>query len=211
MSTRRVEGAYAGPYQTFWGEGWVYVHGGRLVGVELPGEGQIDRAAVEAEGASAAGAEAGGVAGDDPNRADAEALGFWVDGLEAYFAGERATWTAAEVPLADMRLGTFERAVYEALLTVPAGETVSYGELAEMAGYPRAARAVGNAMAANPIPVVVPCHRVIRSDGTMGRYGNDPTWKERLLVHEGWTAACEAPGAVSDPAGGADAADAPKC
>ncbi len=61
---------------------------------------------------------------------------------------------------------------------------MSYGELAEMAGYPRAARAVGNAMASNPIPIVVPCHRVVRSDGTLGNYGNDPTWKERLLEHE---------------------------
>ena len=112
----------------------------------------------------------------------------WVVQLEAYFAGDRTTWTAAEVPLAEMSLGVFELAVYEALLTVPPGETVSYGELAHMAGYPRAARAVGNAMAANPIPIVVPCHRVIRSDGTMGRYGNDPAWKERLLVHEGWAA-----------------------
>jgi len=58
------------------------------------------------------------------------------------------------------------------------------GTLAEMAGYPRAARAVGNAMASNPIPVVVPCHRVVRSDGSLGRYGDDPAWKERLLDHE---------------------------
>ncbi len=73
-----------------------------------------------------------------------------------------------------MRLGVFEQAVYEALLSVPAGETVSYGELAEMAGYPRAARAVGNAMAANPIPIVVPCHRVIRSDGSHGQVRQRP-------------------------------------
>ncbi len=183
MSIRRVEDAYAAPYHTAWGDGWVYVREGRLVGVELPGEGQIDLAGGPAPGQSAAEGPA------EPGAADSEALSFWARGLEAYFAGERTTWTVGEVPLGDMRLGVFERAVYEALLAVPAGETVSYGELAEMAGYPRAARAVGNAMAANPIPIVVPCHRVIRSDGSMGRYGNDPTWKERLLVHEGWSTA----------------------
>ena len=186
MCIRRVDDAYAAPYQTVWGDGWVYVRDGRLVGVELPGEGQIDRAG-GSPGGPAGGRAGGGAA--EPGAADSDALTFWARELEAYFAGARTTWTAAEVPLEDMRLGVFERAVYEALLAVPAGETVSYGELAEMAGYPRAARAVGNAMAENPIPVVVPCHRVIRSDGTMGRYGNDPRWKERLLVHEGWSAA----------------------
>jgi O-6-methylguanine DNA methyltransferase len=186
MSIRRVDDAYAAPYRTAWGHGWVYVREGRLVGVELPGEGQIDRGASSPAGPGAG--EAGGSAAE-AGAADSDALYYWARELEAYFAGERTTWTAAEVPLGDMRLGVFERAVYETLLAVPAGETVSYGELAEMAGYPRAARAVGNAMAENPIPVVVPCHRVIRSDGTRGRYGNDPTWKERLLVHEGWSAA----------------------
>ncbi len=191
MSIRRVDDAFGAPYGTAWGKGWIYVRDGRLVGVELPGEGLIDPAGVApagvaVRGSSGAPAESEGAA--EPGAADVEALSLWARQLEAYFAGDRTTWTAAEVPLREMPLGVFEQAVYEALLTVPPGETVSYGELAEMAGYPRAARAVGNAMAANPIPVVVPCHRVIRSDGTMGRYGNDPAWKERLLVHEGWAA-----------------------
>jgi methylated-DNA-[protein]-cysteine S-methyltransferase len=108
----------------------------------------------------------------------------WVDALEAYFHGERLSWTAEEIDLERRETGPFRRAVYETLLTVPAGVTVSYGALAEMAGFPRAARAVGTAMASNPIPVVVPCHRVIRSDGSLGRYGDDPSWKERLLAHE---------------------------
>lgn len=189
MSIRLVDDAYAAPYRTEWGDGWVYVRDGRLIGVELPGEGLIDPAGgapvgMTVRGASAAPAATAGAV--EAVVADSEALSFWARELEAYFAGDRTTWTAAEVPLGEMPLGVFEQAVYEALLTVPPGETVSYGELAEMAGYPRAARAVGNAMAANPIPVVVPCHRVIRSDGTMGRYGNDPAWKERLLLHEGW-------------------------
>ena len=187
MSIRQVDGAYTVSYQTRWGEGWVYVRDGRLIGVDLPGEGPLEEArTTEAGGTGPEGAP--GAAGV-PGAADAEALAFWARELKAYFAGERTTWTAAEVPLAHLALGTFEQAVYEALLSIPPGETVSYGELAEIAGYPRAARAVGNAMAGNPIPVVVPCHRVIRSDGAMGRYGNDPRWKERLLVHEGWARA----------------------
>jgi methylated-DNA-[protein]-cysteine S-methyltransferase len=180
MSIRQVDGAYAAPYGTPWGEGWVYVRDGRVVGVDLPGEEPL---------------AGGGRAAAEPGAADAVVLGLWATELEAYFAGERTTWTAAEVPLAGLRLGDFERAVYEALLTVPAGETVSYGELAEMAGYPRAARAVGNAMAVNPIPVVIPCHRVVRAGGSLGKYGDDPRWKERLLIHEGWSAAGAAPAA----------------
>ena len=193
MCTRQADGASAAAYETRWGEGWVYVRDGWLIGVDLPGEGPSDL--VRAAGTAASGAayppEAADAPTGGPSGTGAEALAFWARELAAYFGGGRTTWTAVEVPLAHLGLGTFELAVYEALLSVPPGDTVSYGELAEMAGYPRAARAVGNAMAGNPIPVVVPCHRVIRSDGTMGRYGNDPRWKERLLVHEGWTRSAE--------------------
>jgi methylated-DNA-[protein]-cysteine S-methyltransferase len=187
MSIRLVDGSYAAPYQTSWGEGWVYVRDGELAGVDLPGEaGGPCKVSADCPEVGAGG-EPGGAAG--PAAPDAEALTFWVGELEAYFRGERTTWTPEEVPLGHLGLGVFEETVYEALLAVPPGETVTYGELAEMAGYPRAARAVGNAMANNPIPVVVPCHRVVRSNGTLGNYGNDPRWKERLLKHEGWTCA----------------------
>jgi O-6-methylguanine DNA methyltransferase len=200
MCIRQADGAYAAPYRTSWGEGWLYVRDAKLTGVDLP-----DRAAgpcmaaspAPAAGCSGAQAASTGAAGAEPapacpgaqpapSRADEEALTFWVRELEAYFSGERATWTPAEVQLEHLGLPAFDRAVYETLLAVPPGETLSYGELAELAGFPRAARAVGNAMASNPIPVVVPCHRVVRSDGTLGNYGNDPRWKERLLLHEGW-------------------------
>jgi methylated-DNA-[protein]-cysteine S-methyltransferase len=194
MSIRQVDDAYAASYETGWGEGWVYVRGGRLIGVDLPGEAAGPCTAAP-EGPEAA-----------PGAADSDALAYWAAQLEAYFAGERTTWVPDEVPLDHLAGGAFERDVYRALMSIPPGETVSYGELAEIAGYPRAARAVGNAMACNPIPVVVPCHRVIRSAGTMGRYGNDPTWKERLLVHEGWTHPEPRPGreagARRRPAGG---------
>ena len=174
MSIRQGDGVYTASYHTRWGDGRVYVRDGRLVGVDLPGEGPAGEGAPAGPVGPGAGAAA----------ADAEALSFWSGQLEAYFAGDRATWVDAEVPLGHLGLGTFEQAVYRTLLSIPPGETVSYGELAEMAGYPRAARAVGNAMACNPIPVVVPCHRVVRSDGSMGNYGNDPRWKPVLLAHE---------------------------
>lgn len=197
MSTRRVDDSYAASYETKWGEGWVYVRGGRLIGVDLPGQaagpGWVTGGAGDARPADESA----------PGAANAEALSFWAAQLRSYFAGERRAWTPEEAPLAHLGLGAFERAVYEALMSIPPGETVGYGQLAERAGYPRAARAVGNAMAANPIPIVVPCHRVIRADGTMGRYGNDPTWKERLLVHEGRAGAMEPPGGAARPRPGA--------
>jgi methylated-DNA-[protein]-cysteine S-methyltransferase len=169
MSTRPVRTAVDGPFATPWGKGLVTVSGGRLVGVELPPLGQLPAAQP----------------GDSPvDPEDQEALKLWGAELEAYFRGERLSWSAEEIGLEEWSAEGFTRAVYETLLGVPAGLTVSYGALAEMAGFPRAARAVGTAMASNPIPIVIPCHRVILSDGSLGRYGNDSTWKERLLAHE---------------------------
>jgi methylated-DNA-[protein]-cysteine S-methyltransferase len=101
--------------------------------------------------------------------------------LEAYFAGRRRTFSLA----LDLRdAGPFDAAVWTAARQIPYGETVSYGELAAMAGYPRAARAAGNAMARCPFSPVVPCHRVIHADGSIGGWGTD-TWVKRwLLDHE---------------------------
>jgi methylated-DNA-[protein]-cysteine S-methyltransferase len=65
------------------------------------------------------------------------------------------------------------------------GEVVSYGELALRVGHPRASRAVGTAMATNPVPIVVPCHRVLRSGGNLGNYGGGIDMKRKLLTHEG--------------------------
>jgi methylated-DNA-[protein]-cysteine S-methyltransferase len=77
----------------------------------------------------------------------------------------------------------FPRAVYEVLhRDVPYGETVSYGELAEMAGKPGAARAVGNAMSRNPVPIVVPCHRVVAAGGRIGGYGPSGVGTKRFLL-----------------------------
>lgn len=79
----------------------------------------------------------------------------------------------------------FLRRLYEACKAIPAGETVSYRRLAEMAGNAAAARAAGNAMSRNPLPLVVPCHRVVPTAGGVGNYGGGSAMKQRLLQAEG--------------------------
>jgi methylated-DNA-[protein]-cysteine S-methyltransferase len=107
--------------------------------------------------------------------------------LDQYFAGERHDF---DLPL-DWRLSRgFRRTVLDELVRVPYGQITSYQALAERAGSPRAVRAVGSAMATNPIPIVVPCHRVLRGDGTLGGYGGGLDTKRWLLALEGvegWT------------------------
>jgi methylated-DNA-[protein]-cysteine S-methyltransferase len=105
------------------------------------------------------------------------------DALSGYFEGD-----AAELDLpVDLRLmaAPFRRIVLEKLREVPFGETLSYGELAARAGNPKAARAVGTACARNPIPIVVPCHRVLPGSGQLGNYGGGPERKRALLELEG--------------------------
>jgi methylated-DNA-[protein]-cysteine S-methyltransferase len=103
--------------------------------------------------------------------------------LDEYFAGRRRRF---DVPV-DRRLSRgYRRTVLEALSReVPYGHTVSYKELAERTGNPNASRAVGSAMATNPIPIVVPCHRVLRTGGALGGYGGGLDTKVWLLRHEG--------------------------
>ncbi|HEY0557635.1 MAG TPA: methylated-DNA--[protein]-cysteine S-methyltransferase [Thermoanaerobaculia bacterium] len=101
--------------------------------------------------------------------------------LAEYFAGDRQDFDLALAPA-----GTpFELAVWEALRRIPFGETRSYGEIAQEIGRPGAARAVGRANGANPIPIVVPCHRVIGSDGSLTGFGGGLAAKSRLLEIEG--------------------------
>jgi len=88
------------------------------------------------------------------------------------------------VPLR-LRGTRFQLAVWGALQEIPYGQAVTYGELAELVGRPRAARAVGRAVGTNPLPILVPCHRVVAAGG-LGGYGPGPSWKERLLALEGW-------------------------
>jgi methylated-DNA-[protein]-cysteine S-methyltransferase len=104
------------------------------------------------------------------------------DRLARYFAGERDTF--ADMPL-DLEWCTpFQRAVAETLRRVPYGETVTYGELAALAGYPNAQRAAGSFCARNRTPLVVPCHRVVAAGG-LGSYGSlGLEYKRRLLALE---------------------------
>jgi O-6-methylguanine DNA methyltransferase len=90
---------------------------------------------------------------------------------------------AAPVDISDLPL--FERRVLKVLQTIPRGEVRPYGWLARQAGRPRAARAVGNAMARNPIPLLLPCHRVVPSTGGVGNYAFGPPMKRELLRREG--------------------------
>ncbi|NSC24961.1 methylated-DNA--[protein]-cysteine S-methyltransferase [Streptomyces albus subsp. chlorinus] len=111
---------------------------------------------------------------------DPGAFGEVTEQLGEYFAGDRKEFT---VPLAPE--GTaFQHTVWEALRTIPYGETLSYGQLAERIGRPGAARAVGLANGRNPLSIVVPCHRVIGSTGQLTGYGGGIERKRHLLDFE---------------------------
>ena len=99
------------------------------------------------------------------------------DQLTEYFAGERRSF---DLPL-NLEGTEFQLAVLRELLNVPYGETASYGEIAERIGRPRAVRAVGAANGRNPIPIVVPCHRVIGKTGDLTGFGGGLDTKEALL------------------------------
>ena len=100
--------------------------------------------------------------------------------LETYFAGDLKQF---DLPLAP-RGTDFQMSVWKALRSIPYGETISYGELAERIGNPKAVRAVGGANGKNPIAIIVPCHRVIGSDGTLTGFGGGLPIKEALLKLE---------------------------
>jgi methylated-DNA-[protein]-cysteine S-methyltransferase len=113
---------------------------------------------------------------------DEEEIEPYASQLQDYLAGER---TAFDLPI-DLRSVTpFMASVLEALRTIPYGVLRNYREIASQIGNPNAQRAVGNAVKRNPVPIVVPCHRVIKTDGTIGGYAGGPQIKERLLKLEG--------------------------
>ncbi len=156
---RRVE-----YYETAFGVGRLVLEGDLPVEVELP-----------APERRASDGEPGGGTGSS-----------WGDLLTRYFAGEQVAFPLDLERFLDVHGFTaFERDVLRALWRVPYGRTVSYGDLAAAAGRPHAYRAAGSVMARNPLPVILPCHRVVHSDGSLGRYGDDPSWKPRLLRLEG--------------------------
>ncbi len=103
----------------------------------------------------------------------------FLDALNDHLSGQEVKF-----PL-DVRGTDFQMRVWTALRDIPRGETKSYCEVAEMVGEPRAVRAVANACASNPIPLIIPCHRVIRKDGSLGGYGLGIGRKKVLLASEG--------------------------
>jgi methylated-DNA-[protein]-cysteine S-methyltransferase len=129
----------------------------------------------------------------DPNDKPPAGLGEWredasagplpeaVRQLNEYFAGSRREF---DLPL--RFVGTaFQQTVWRALMDIPYGMTVSYGEQATRIGNPKASRAVGLANGRNPLPIVVPCHRVIGADGSLTGFGGGLPRKRWLLAHEG--------------------------
>jgi methylated-DNA-[protein]-cysteine S-methyltransferase len=125
----------------------------------------------------------------DPRRPAPPAAGPagpWAALLRRYFAGEPVAFDLDVTEYAKAYgLTAFEAAVYTALAAVPWGTTLSYRDLAVAAGRPNAYRAVGSVMARNRLPVILPCHRVVKNDGRLGYYSYDPSWKARLLELEG--------------------------
>ena len=112
---------------------------------------------------------------------DAERCAPVVEQMDAYFRGERRDF---DLPLAP-RGTPFQQCVWDELRRVPYGETVTYRELATRAGNPAALRAAGRANATNPLPVVIPCHRVIGTDGSLPGYAGGVHFKRALLALEG--------------------------
>jgi O-6-methylguanine DNA methyltransferase len=94
--------------------------------------------------------------------------------------------TPVELPPLDLSSGTeFQLSVWKSLLKIKSGRTQSYGEIAKSIGKPKAVRAVGGACGANPIPLLVPCHRVLAANGKIGGFSGGMGWKEKLLKREG--------------------------
>lgn len=116
--------------------------------------------------------------GSTPQHEETEAATAAGEQLDEYFAGDRAEF---DLPLDWRLVRGFTREALEAVRDIPYGETAGYGEVAILAGSPRAARAVGTACATTPFSIVVPVHRVVRSDGSLGEYGGHPEVKKFLI------------------------------
>jgi methylated-DNA-[protein]-cysteine S-methyltransferase len=121
---------------------------------------------------------------DRPIVHDAEALSEAETELREYFAGERSEF---DLPVDLSCMTEFQRAVLEETRAIGFGRVVPYSELARRLGKPKAARAVGNALGSNPLAIVVPCHRVVRNDGSLGGYTGGLRYKRHLLTIEGRT------------------------
>ena len=115
-------------------------------------------------------------------RKDRRATARVIRQLREYFRGSRRSF---DHPVDLEALTPFQRRVLRATARIPFGEVVSYGRIAAAIGKPRASRAVGNALGANPVPILIPCHRVVAGDGTLGGFTGGTAIKRRLLEAEG--------------------------
>ncbi len=150
--------------------GWIGLAGGPagLIRVTLP---RSDRLSAQTEV----------VAGLGPVEADGAAFGEVEEQFARYFRGEPVPF---DVALDERGLSAFTREIYRHCRAIPPGQVLTYQALAERAGRAGGARAVGRAMATNPWPIVVPCHRVVGSDGTLRGYGGGLPMKAALLALE---------------------------
>jgi methylated-DNA-[protein]-cysteine S-methyltransferase len=150
--------------------GWIGVAGKEagLVRITLP---RPDRAAAETEV----------MAGLGPIEVDEAAFAAVRDQFNRYLRGES---TEFELTYDESGLSDLTRRIYERCRAIPPGQVLTYAELAAEAGRPGAARAVGRAMATNPWPIAIPCHRVVGSDGTLRGYGGGLPMKAALLAFE---------------------------
>ena len=156
------------------GELLLVTRNGALVNVGLPGQ------QIEPPHSATAGAQDTGEQGTGTHDTG-EHLGAITQQLDEYFSGQRTTFDM-NIDLSETT--DFRRAVLEHLVTIPYGETCTYTQVAEAVGRPRAVRAVGSACATNPVPIVIPCHRVLRSDGSLGGYAGGLDMKRTLLELE---------------------------
>lgn len=120
------------------------------------------------------------VPGGEPYE-DPELMALATSQLEEYVSGARRSF---DLPL-DVRGTAFQRAVWSQVIRIPYGATSTYGDIAQLVGKPKASRAVGRAVGANPLPLVIPCHRVIGSGGALVGFGSGLDVKETLLRLEG--------------------------
>lgn len=155
---------YQTPFRTSYGVGLVTATEAGICGVALPSPDAEPRSVTSHS---------------SPLNRNAAAL------LERYFNGERVSFATLAVDLQGMT--SFHQHVLRLAMQIPYGQLVSYGWLAQQAGYPRAARAVGGAMAANPIPIIIPCHRVVAISGALTGYSGPGgiAMKKILLTLEG--------------------------
>jgi methylated-DNA-[protein]-cysteine S-methyltransferase len=159
-------------YSTSWGDGWLRWDADRnaVTALEVPGA-TVPKSALPIDAAAP------------------KEIRQLAKSIEEYVTGKRADLVSrAEIErwLDAAGVDGFRRKASLALCDVPYGVTLSYGELAELAGAPRAARAAGSMCSRNPLPLVVPCHRVLPANGRLGRYGTQgPDYKKKLLRLEG--------------------------